>query len=83
MKDIKELKRIANENRKKIIEIVYLANAGHPGGSLSCIECLLRSMKITFVLMMPPRSKVILSKGHAVPHSMQSCMEKESLAMKN
>ncbi|HWQ79614.1 MAG TPA: transketolase [Anaerovoracaceae bacterium] len=67
MKDIKELKQIANENRKKIIEIVYLAKAGHPGGSLSCIDFLTAIYENYVRLDKTPRSKVILSKGHAVP----------------
>ena len=40
MRDIKELKLLANTNRKKIIEMIYRAKAGHPGGSLSIIDIL-------------------------------------------
>jgi len=67
MKSIKELKLMANENRKKIIEIVYQANAGHPGGSLSCIDILTAIYENDVCFDETPRSKVILSKGHAVP----------------
>ena len=67
MKSIKELKLLANENRKKIIEIVYQANAGHPGGSLSCIDILTAIYENYVHFGESQRSKVILSKGHAVP----------------
>ena len=40
MVDIKELKKLANENREKIVNLVYLAKTGHPGGSLSIIDML-------------------------------------------
>ena len=36
--DIKELKLIANDIRKDIIEEVYSANSGHPGGALSIAD---------------------------------------------
>ena len=36
--DIQELKNKAKEIRKDIIEEVYNANSGHPGGSLSIAD---------------------------------------------
>ena len=40
IKDIKELEKISNEVRKNIINQVYIAKSGHPGGSLSCADIL-------------------------------------------
>ena len=37
---IEALEKIANDIRKDIIEEVYLAQSGHPGGSLSCADIL-------------------------------------------
>jgi len=37
---MKELEKKANNIRKDIIEMIYLAGSGHPGGSLSCVEIL-------------------------------------------
>lgn len=67
MRNIKELGLLANENRKKIINIVYYAKAGHPGGSLSCIDILTAIYENYVNFDESMRSKVILSKGHAVP----------------
>lgn len=67
MKNIKELKLMANENRKKIINIIYEAKAGHPGGSLSCIDILTAIYEMYVDFGESQRSRVILSKGHAVP----------------
>ena len=39
-KDISGLEKKANGYRKKILEMIYKANAGHPGGSLSVIDIL-------------------------------------------
>lgn len=58
---------MANENRKKIINIIYQAKAGHPGGSLSCIDILTAVYEKYVDFGESQRSKVILSKGHAVP----------------
>ena len=38
--NVKELEKIANEIRIDIIETVYRAQSGHPGGSLSCTDIL-------------------------------------------
>ena len=40
IKDIKELQNIANNVRIGIIESVYNAKSGHPGGSLSIADIL-------------------------------------------
>lgn len=67
MTDIKSLKKLANENRRRIIDLVYFAKTGHPGGALSIIDMLTAIYEIDVDLTSEKRSKVILSKGHAVP----------------
>ena len=67
MREIKELKLLANTNRKKIIEMIYRAKAGHPGGSLSIIDILTAIYEIDVDLTKERRSRVVLSKGHTVP----------------
>ena len=52
---------IAKEVRKDILQEVYSANSGHPGGALSCADIL---TAIYFDLIQEG-DKVILSKGHA------------------
>ncbi len=70
--DRKNLMEISNELRKDIIETIYNAGSGHPGGSLSAIDI------ITYLYFekmnvnpenpkMKNRDKFILSKGHAAP----------------
>ena len=71
-----ELKRIANDVRIGIIEGVYNAGCGHPGGSLSIADLL---TYLYFEEMnvdpknpkMENRDRFVLSKGHAAPHSMR------------
>ena len=67
MKEIRELKKLANENRKRIIDLVYLGKSGHPGGALSIIDMLTAIYEIDVDLNSEKRSKVVLSKGHTVP----------------
>lgn len=58
--------------RKHIIEMLYKAKSGHPGGSLSAVDAL---VALYFVYMNhnpkqpndPNRDRFILSKGHAAP----------------
>lgn len=70
--DIDELKKIANEVRKGIIEAVYGGKSGHPGGSLSCAD-ILTVLYFNQMNIDPMRSKdesrdrFVLSKGHAAP----------------
>ena len=67
MSDINKLELLANENRKRIIEMVYKAKAGHPGGSLSVIVMLTAIYETDVDFNSNTRSRVVLSKGHAVP----------------
>ena len=69
---IKELKRKALQIRKWVIESVYRAGSGHPGGSLSIADIL---ACLYFHEMRhdpknpkwPDRDRLVLSKGHAAP----------------
>ena len=67
-----ELKRIANDVRRGIIDSVYAAGCGHPGGSLSIADIL---TYLYFEEMnvdpknpkMQERDRFVLSKGHTAP----------------
>ena len=69
---IVEVKRKALEIRKWVIESVYRAGSGHPGGSLSIADVL---ACLYFHEMRhnpkdpnwPDRDRLVLSKGHAAP----------------
>ena len=62
-----ELQAQANRNRRVIVDMIHTANAGHPGGSLSVIDMLTAIYATDVDLKAKQRSRVILSKGHAVP----------------
>ena len=71
-KEINELKLKAIKARKNIIEMLYQAKSGHPGGSLSAVDAII---SLYFAHMnhnpkkpfWPDRDRFILSKGHAAP----------------
>lgn len=72
IEDIKELEKIAKEIRKNIIEQVYIAKSGHPGGSLSCADILtvLYFNQMNIDESKPNaslRDRFVLSKGHCSP----------------
>ncbi|MGC3947054.1 MAG: transketolase [Chryseolinea sp.] len=65
------LKRKSIEYRKNIVRYIYHANAGHTGGSLSCIDVL--NVLYNHVMNVgpdnfqsPDRDRYIQSKGHSV-----------------
>ena len=69
---ILELKRIANNLRISIIEEVYNAKCGHPGGSLSIADILtyLYFEEMNIDPKNPQKSdrdRLVLSKGHTAP----------------
>ena len=69
---IQALENIANDIRKDIIEEVYQAQSGHPGGSLSCTDILtvLYFNQMNVDTKKPEdanRDRLILSKGHCSP----------------
>jgi transketolase len=66
-----EMKKKSIEYRRKILTYIYGANAGHTGGSLSCIDIL--NVLYNYVLKVSPdtfsspdRDRYIQSKGHTV-----------------
>lgn len=67
MLSIEALKAQAAQNRRAIVDMIHTANAGHPGGSLSVIDILTAIYATDVDLKAKSRSRVILSKGHAVP----------------
>jgi len=70
--DNSSLERIITSARRNVLNMIYEAGSGHPGGSLSCIDIL---TVLYFCIMnhnpenplMPDRDRFILSKGHAAP----------------
>lgn len=70
--DIKELKKIANNIRIDIIEEVYSAKSGHPGGALSIAD-ILTVLYFNQMNVDPKkpndinRDRLVLSKGHCSP----------------
>ncbi len=70
--EIQNLKKLANENRQNVLNMVYLAQSGHIGGSLSACELLTvlfnKVMKIGKNCKDDQnRDRFILSKGHISP----------------
>lgn len=68
----KELKEIARTVRLDILEEIYTAASGHPGGSLSCTD-ILTYLYFEEMRVRPnepkweDRDRFVLSKGHAAP----------------
>lgn len=67
----KELTLQSEKNRKRLVEVVYNAKAGHIGGDLSCLNVM--TALYTEVMNIGPelmadanRDRFILSKGHCV-----------------
>lgn len=72
IESIEELKEISKKVRTSIIEQVYNAKSGHPGGSLSCADILtvlyFNQMNINEKEPKAPlRDRFVLSKGHCAP----------------
>ena len=70
--DTKELQLLAEQRRKRLVEVVYRAKAGHIGGDLSCLNVM---TALYFHVMQgldpanpkaPGRDRFVLSKGHCV-----------------
>ncbi len=71
-KDICNLNLMAVKIRKHIIEMLYRAKSGHPGGSLSAVDALVALYLVHMrhnpkKPLDPNRDRFILSKGHAAP----------------
>ena len=72
LNDTKLLEEKARKIRKHVINMIYEAGSGHPGGSLSCTD-ILTALYFNVMLHNPKvpdwidRDRFILSKGHAAP----------------
>ena len=74
MKDIsmQELKNTATQMRMKVIDMIYKAQSGHPGGSLSAAD-FVTACYFKYMNLDPKnprwedRDRMVLSKGHAAP----------------
>lgn len=62
--------------RKDIIDLIFYAKAGHPGGSLSCIDILNYLYTYEIDLNKDKRSRLVLSKGHVTPALYSIFLEK-------
>ena len=80
-----DLEKIAKELRRDIIDMLYEARSGHPGGSLSCIDILtvlyFEIMDLKFDENGARVDKFILSKGHAAP-ALYSVLAKKGIIPK-
>lgn len=79
--NVEELKQKAREIRKDIIDEVYFAQSGHPGGSLSIADIMtvLYFNELRIDVKNPrweDRDRLILSKGHCSPALYASLAEK-------
>ncbi|ERJ04852.1 transketolase protein [Halorhabdus tiamatea SARL4B] len=69
---IEQYRQTATEVRRDIVEMVYAAQSGHPGGSLSAVEYLLWLYNEELNVDPenpddPDRDRLVYSKGHACP----------------
>ena len=62
-KDVEELKRISLQVRRDVIEMIYKAGSGHPGGSLSAAELLVA----LYFEILGENDRFFLSNGHVCP----------------
>lgn len=75
---IKELEAKARHIRRHVIQMIYGAGSGHPGGSLSATDVM---VALYFDIMnhnpdnpkWPDRDRFVLSKGHAAP-ALYACL---------
>ena len=65
--DYNELRRIAANNRLRILDMIYAGRSGHIGGSLSCVDIVTYLGECVIDYSKEERDRFILSKGHAVP----------------
>jgi len=84
--DIAFLKNKAMLIRKDIIEMIHIAQSGHPGGSLSAVEIV--TALYFYVMNIDPqnpdweqRDRFILSKGHACPVLYAALIERGFLSV--
>ena len=70
--NVKDLELLAEQNRKRLVEVVYAAKAGHIGGDLSCLN-VMTALYFHVMRNLNPaepkaaeRDRFVLSKGHCV-----------------
>jgi transketolase len=73
-----ELQKIAQQVREDIIEMIYKAGTGHPGGSLSSVEIL----TALYFEILSGHDHFFLSNGHVCP-ALYSVMAEKGLIDKN
>ncbi len=71
-RSVEDLKEIAKDLRKKVVTMIYEAQSGHPGGSLSAAEfvtaCYFYEMNVDPKNpKWEDRDRFVLSKGHVCP----------------
>ena len=73
MMDFEKQKEKARSLRADVVKMLYLAQSGHPGGSLSIVDMLM-ALYYNDVMKVDPknpkwegRDRLVLSKGHACP----------------
>ena len=81
MVDLDDLKLKAKNIRRNIVEMVYSASSGHPGGSLSVADVMtaLYFTEVNVDVNNPKdenRDRIVLSKGHCSPALYSSLAEK-------
>lgn len=85
--DVKELEKISRQIRKNIINQVYEAKSGHPGGSLSCTDILtvLYFNQMNINEKEPKnelRDRFVLSKGHCSA-ALYACLAQRNFINEN
>ncbi len=65
--DYDELRRVANRNRLRILDMVYYGKSGHIGVSFSAVDVITYLGEYEIDYESSDRNRFILSKGHAVP----------------
>ena len=90
MKDVsmKELKNKATEMRMKVVDMIYKAQSGHPGGSLSAADfmtaCYFKYMNVDPKNpQWEDRDRMVLSKGHVCRFSMHASEHSDFSRKKN
>ena len=59
---VKELKNTATQMRMKVVDMIYKAQSGHPGGSLSAADF------VTETAWCSPKDMYARFSMHALPH---------------
>ena len=82
-----DLEKIARKIRTHVINMIFEAGSGHPGGSLSCAD-MLTVLYFSYMNIQPEnplwddRDRLILSKGHAAPALYATLAERGYFAVK-